>query len=203
MFGKLEAGGHTPSLLDTVRRNTSHLALVSGQHLPAWLPALAPPPTGWVVGRLDAGGAPTRMLLRRKKTGEGWGGCAVLNLYAFSGRVPTEIVQAETASTLRAIGEIHEDSRPITVPARDGLHVAAASAVGEFALGGRRLHCRYTAYLVQTQDEAAAIPLGSETSRGALVEHNIFVADDTDDRMRRELTDMDDAVLAAIRTAVN
>ena len=203
MFSKFDAYGPVPSLLDAVRRHTTHLALVGGQDLPTWLPTLAHPPTGWLIGCLDAGIGPTRMLLRRNKTGDYWGGCAILNIYALTGRVPTEVIEAEAASTLRAIGEAYLGSRPIAIPARDGLQVTAASAVGEFALGGRRLQGQYTAYLVQTEDEATAMFRGRETARGALVEHNVFLADHTNTRMQHELIDMDYAVLNAVRAAVS
>ena len=44
---------------------------------------------------------------------------------------------------------------------------------------------------------------GRETARGALVEHNVFLADHTNTRMQHELIDMDYAVLNAVRAAVS
>jgi len=41
------------------------LSLLNGRELPIWLPALPAPPAGWVLGRIDADQAPTRITLHR------------------------------------------------------------------------------------------------------------------------------------------
>ena len=199
---QFNSDGAVPSLRDAVRRHASNLPVVDAQQLPSWLPALAHPPAGWVIGQLDPGVGPTRIVLRRNLSDDSWDCCAILNLYAFTGSVPSEVIEAETASTLRAISANFRGSWLVAVPARDGLHVDAASAAGEFLLGGRKLHGQYTAYLVQTEHAAASNHHNAAPVRGALIEHNIFSAVHTDTRTRRELTDMDDAVLTALRRAV-
>lgn len=170
--------------------------MVSGHYLPIWLPA---PPKGWAIGRIDASEALTRIVLRRNASDTAWDGCGVLNLYAFTGSVPRQVIEADIASTLRIVNADNSYSQPLFVPSRRGLHVTAASAAGGFAVGGHQLRAQYTAYLVEGEVDGDH----EEGLRGGLVEHNIFIAAEADARTHRELIDMDDDVYTALRLAVS
>jgi len=201
MFSQSDIDAVVPSLADRVGRCASDLTLVSGQNLPIWLPALPAPPAGWAIGRIDASEAPTRIVLSRSGSGTAWDGCGVLNLFAFTGPVPSEVIEANIACTLRAVsaGSLH--SQPLFMPSRPGLDVTAALASGEFLMSGHRLRAQYTAYLVQPEEGDAAGD-SKRSRRGGLVEHNTFITAEADPGTHRELTKMGDAVYEALKLAL-
>lgn len=188
-----------PSLVDVVDHYVPDLTLVSLQELPRWLPALSAPPPGWAIGRMDADLAPTRITVHRNASDSSWDGCEVINLFAFTGSLPHEVVHDNAASTLRALGADSVDSYPLFVPS--ALDATGALASGVFTLGGQRVWAQYTAYLVQEPAGSAAHSHGHRT-RGALVEHNTFVTAEARPRLRREIIQMGDAVYEALISAL-
>jgi len=201
MFDQIPTDGGVPSLVVSIGRYASDLTLINGQHLPIWLPALSAPSLGWVIGQIDASASPTRIVLHRNVSGTAWDGCGILNLYAFTGSVPREVIEAEIACTLRGIGADNTYSQPCFITSRPGLNVTAASAGGEFLMSGHRARAQYTAYLVQagkgTEGE------GSKRScRGGLVEHNTFITAEAHPKTHQEVIDMNDEIYAALRTAL-
>ena len=185
-----------PSLSDSLGRHARAVTLVGGHELPTWFPDLPLPPEGWTIGRTAAAPTPTRILLSSNVYGSAWDGCGVLNLFTFTGRVPTELVEARVDATLRIAGALNIDRRAMAMPAHPELCVAAASAAGEVTIGGRRLRSRFTAYLVQKRDIGCDSEQGG--TRGALVEHNMFLAAEANDKTERELFNMDDQIHSAM-----
>lgn len=201
MFDQFPADGAVPSLVASVGRYASDLTLINGQYLPIWLPALSAPSFGWVIGRIDASASPTRIVLHRNTSGTAWDGCGILNLYAFAGPVPCEVIEAEVACTLRGIGADNMYSRPCVIPSRPGLNVTAASAGGEFVMSGRRVRAQYTAYLVQAGEGTESE--GSKRScRGGLIEYNTFITAEAHPETHREVIEMNDEIHAALITAL-
>jgi len=201
MFSQSNADATVPALADIVGRYVSDLTLAGGQLLPVWLPTLPPPPAGWVIGQLEASQAPTRIALHPSVSGTAWDGCGVLNLFAFTGSVPRDVIEANTACTLRAVSADNLHSQPLLVPSRPGFDVAATSASGEFLMSGQRLRAQYTAYLLQAEEGSAAGD-SKRNRRGGLVEHNAFITAEADPGTHRELTQMGDAVYEALKLAL-
>ena len=188
-----------PSLVDVVRNCASDLTLLNGQELPIWLPALPTPPPGWVLGRIDADQAPTRIALHCNATGPAWDGCEIVNFFAFTGSVPREVVHANAACTLHAVGADNISTQLQFVP--PGLDATAALATGEFVMGGKRVWGQYTAYLAQ--EPAGAVARGHEQGqRGVLVEHNTFVTAEARPRLQREILQTGDAFYQALISAL-
>lgn len=201
MFSQVTTDGAAPSLVASVGRYASDLTLGNGQHLPIWLPVLSALPLGWVIGQIDASESPTRVVLHRNASGTAWDACGVLNVYAFTGSVPREVIEAEIACTLRGIGANNTDSQPRFIPSRPGLDVTAASAGGEFVMGGHRVRAQYTAYLVQAKTGAEVVE-SKRIRRGGLVEHNTFITAQAEPKTHREQVELDDSIYAALRTAL-
>jgi hypothetical protein len=188
-----------PSLVDVVRNYVSDLTLLNGQELPVWLPALPAPPPGWVLGRIDADEAPTRIALHRKAADQSWDGCEVINLFAFPGSLPYEVVPANAACTLDAVRADNISTHSLFVP--PGLDATAARASGEFKMGGKRVWAQYTAYLAE--EPVGSVARGHEQSkRGVLVEHNTFVTAEARPRLHHEILQMGDALDQALISAL-
>ncbi len=188
-----------PSLVDVVRTRVPDLTLLNGQQLPGWLKALPAPPPGWALGRIDADQAPTRITLHRNAGDPSWDGCEVINLFAFTGLLSREVVHADIACTLNAVGAHNISTHPLFVP--PGLDATAALASGEFALRGKRVWARYTAYLAQRP--ASSVARGHEEGqRGVLVEHNTFVTAEALPRLQPEVLKTGDATYKALISAL-
>lgn len=186
-----------PSLVDVVRSYAPDLTLLNSQELPAWLPELPTPPPGWVLGRIDADQAPTRIALHRNATSSAWDGCEIVNFFTFAGSVPPEVVHADTACTLHAVGADNITTQLLFVP--PGLDVTAALATGEFTMGGKHVWGQYTAYLAQ--EPAVAVARGDEQRR-VLLEHNTFVTAEARPRLQREVLQTGDAFYQALISAL-
>lgn len=189
-----------PSLVDAVRNYAPDLRLLNDQELPAWLPELPTPPPGWVLGRIDAAQAPTRIALHRNATSPAWDGCEIVNFFTFAGSVPPEVVHADTACTLHAVGADNISTQLLFVP--PGLDVTAALATGEFIMGGKHVWAQYAAYLAQ--EPAGAAGRGDE-QRGVLLEYNTFVTAEARPRLQSEVLQTGDAfheeLISALRDA--
>ena len=91
-------------------------------------------------------------------------------------------------------------THPLFVP--PGLDAAAALASGEFALSGKRVWARYTAYLAQRP--AGAVARGHEEGqRGVLIEHNTFVTAEALPRLQPEVLQTADATYKALISALS
>jgi hypothetical protein len=152
-----------------------------------------------VLGRIDADQAPTRIALHRNATDPGWDGCEIVNVFAFTGLVPPEVVQAETACSLQGVGADNVSTELLFVP--PGLNAIAAVATGEFSMGGKRVWARYSAFLAQ--EPPSPVARGDQPGRrGMLVEHNTFVTGESLPRLQRELLQTGDAFYQAIIAAL-
>ena len=176
-----------PSVVDVVRKYVPDLTILNSQQLPAWQPTLPTPPPGWVLGRIDTDPAPTRIALHRNVADPNWDGCEVVNLFEFTGSLPLEVVPANAACTLHAVGADDIATRPLFVP--PDLDATAALASGEFAMGGKRVWAQYTAYLAQEPADAATRGRGHR-HRGMLLEHNTFITVDSVPKLHREIVQM-------------
>jgi hypothetical protein len=128
-----------------------------------------------------------------------WDGCEIVNLFAFTGSLPREVLHANAACTLHAVGADNISTHPLFVPT--GLDATAVLASGEFAMGGKRVWAQYTAYLAQ--EPAGSVARGHEQSqRGVLVEHNTFVTAEARPRLQREILQTGDAIYQAMISAL-
>lgn len=189
-----------PSVVDVVRNHVPDLTLLNGEQLPAWLPTLPTPPPGWVLGRIDTEQAPTRIALHRNAADPTWDGCEVVNFFEFTGSLPREVVHANAACTLHAVGADNIATHPLFVP--PDLDATAALASGEFALGGKRVWAQYTAYLVQELADAVTRGRG-HGHRGVLLEHNTFVTAEAVPKLQREIVQMGNAVQQTLFSALS
>jgi hypothetical protein len=188
-----------PSLVDVVGHHVADLTQLSGQQLPIWLPALPTPPPGWVIGRIDVDPAPTRIALHRNAADPSWDGCEVINIFTFTGSLPHDVVPANAACTLQAVGADNISTHPLSMPPSP--KASAALASGEFTLGGRRVWAQYTAYLAQGTVDSVARD-HEQRQHGRLVEHNTFVTAEARPRLHRDILQMGDSLYQALISAL-
>jgi hypothetical protein len=157
-------------------------------------------PAGGLGHRAARGGSGTNsdsVTSQRIWDSMGW----LRSLKPLTGSVPRDVIEANTACTLRAVGADNLHSQPLLVPSRTGFDLAATSASGEFLMSRQRLRAQDTAYLVQAAEGSAAGD-SKRNRRGGLVEHNTFITAEADPGTHRELTQMGDAVYQILRLAL-